>query len=350
MLATLERGEWSDAGRPVVLLADSGTGKSHLLIGLGMAACQRGLRVRYTTAAALVNELAEAADERTLSRLVARYGRLDLLCLDEFGYVHLDPRGAELLFQVLTEREERASVAVASNAPFAEWGQTFAGPPPRPPRSSTGSRSMPTSSRPAANPIAYGSPRPRGRRPDNPIMTTGGGAKTDHHRGARISCHSQVGGAGERIAPVYPKRGGRRPYHIRRTQVRQQCEPARIRHLSAAPTDGRSQQQQRVPLEGVLGHPGVDQRVPAARNGQAGDPGCPGAHRLLGNRAAVKAAREGPAVRRGEQVCGIGRLLEEGGPDRLEGGLGADHGEEPESLGVRVACEGVDRRRESAGG
>ena len=138
MLATLERGEWIASGQPVVLLGDSGTGKSHLLIGLGMAACQRGLRVRYTTAAALVNELAEAADERTLSRVVARYGRLDLLCLDEFGYVHLDPRGAELLFQVLAagyprvrgraEREERASVAVASNAPFSEWGQTFADP------------------------------------------------------------------------------------------------------------------------------------------------------------------------------------------------------------------------------
>ena len=128
LLAALERGEWIDAGQPVVLLGDSGTGKSHLLIGLGMAACQRGLRVRYTTAAALVNELAEAADERLLSRVVARYGRLDLLCLDEFGYVHLNPRGAELLFQVLTEREERASVAVASNAPFSEWGQTFADP------------------------------------------------------------------------------------------------------------------------------------------------------------------------------------------------------------------------------
>ncbi len=124
-LAALERGAWLEAGEPVVLLGDSGTGKSHLLIGLGMAACERGLRVRYVTTAALVNELAEAADERMLSRLVARYGRLDLLCLDEFGYVHLDPRGAELLFQVLTEREERASVAVASNAPFSEWGQTF---------------------------------------------------------------------------------------------------------------------------------------------------------------------------------------------------------------------------------
>ena len=83
---------------------------------------------------------------------------------DEFGYVHLDPRGAELLFQVLTEREERASVAVASNAPFSEWGRPSTTPA-SPPRSSTGSRSMPTSSRPAANPIAYGSPRPRGEVP-----------------------------------------------------------------------------------------------------------------------------------------------------------------------------------------
>ena len=125
MLATLERCEWIARGEPVVLLGDSGSGKSHLLIGFGMAACQRGLRVRYVTAAALVNELAEASDERVLSRVVARYGRLDLLCLDELGYLHLDRRGAELLFQVLTEREERASVAVASNAPFSEWGQTF---------------------------------------------------------------------------------------------------------------------------------------------------------------------------------------------------------------------------------
>ena len=190
MLATLERGEWIASGQPVVLLGDSGTGKSHLLIGLGMAACQRGLRVRYTTAAALVNELAEAADERTLSRVVARYGRLDLLCLDEFGYVHLDPRGAELLFQVLTEREERASVAVASNAPFSEWGQTFADPA-SPPRSSTASRSMPTSSRPAASPTACGSPPPRGEVPRRADHDHGGGARPDHHGGAKWSCHSQ---------------------------------------------------------------------------------------------------------------------------------------------------------------
>ncbi len=127
-LATLERCDWVERGEPVVLLGDSGTGKSHLLIGLGMAACHLGLRVRYMTTAALVNELAEASDDRALSRLVARYGRLDLLCLDEFGYVHLDPRGAEMLFQILTEREERASVAVASNSPFSEWGRIFTDP------------------------------------------------------------------------------------------------------------------------------------------------------------------------------------------------------------------------------
>jgi DNA replication protein DnaC len=105
-----------------------GTGKSHLLIGLGLAACEQGRRVRYVTAAQLVNELSEAADERRLSRIVAHYGRLDLLCLDELGYVQLDPRGSELLVQIITEREEKASIAVASNLPFSEWGQIIPDP------------------------------------------------------------------------------------------------------------------------------------------------------------------------------------------------------------------------------
>ena len=124
-VAALAAGSFIDHGDPIVLLGDSGTGKSHLLIGTGMAAAEAGRRVRYTTAAALVNELVEAADDRTLSRAVARYGRVDLLCLDELCYLSLDVRGAELLFQVLTEREEKRSVAVASNAPFSEWGRTF---------------------------------------------------------------------------------------------------------------------------------------------------------------------------------------------------------------------------------
>jgi DNA replication protein DnaC len=124
-IATLAAGGYLRTGDPIVLLGDSGTGKSHLLIGLGLAACEQGLRVRYITAAQLVNELAEAADERRLSRLIARYGRLDLLCLDELGYVELDTRGSELLFQILTEREERSSIAVASNLPFSEWGQVI---------------------------------------------------------------------------------------------------------------------------------------------------------------------------------------------------------------------------------
>lgn len=123
-IAMLRSGSFLVRGEPVVLLGDSGTGKSHLLIGLGMAACEAGHSVRYVTCAQLVNELAEAADERRLSKLVARYGRVELL-LDELGYVALDARGAELLFQILTEREEQSSVATASNLPFSEWGKVI---------------------------------------------------------------------------------------------------------------------------------------------------------------------------------------------------------------------------------
>jgi DNA replication protein DnaC len=127
-LAALASGAWIDAGEPVVLLGDSGTGKTHLLIGLGLAACEQGRRVRYATCAQLVNELVEAADERQLSRVVGRYGRLDLLLIDELGYVQIDPRGAELLFQIITEREERASIALGSNLPFSEWGTVVTDP------------------------------------------------------------------------------------------------------------------------------------------------------------------------------------------------------------------------------
>jgi DNA replication protein DnaC len=120
LIHTLAKSAWAGTGQPACLIGDSGTGKSHLLIGLGTAAAENGYRVRYGTAAALVNELVEAADDKTLSRTIARYGRVDLLCLDELGYIELDRRGAELLFQVFTEREERASIAIASNAAFSK--------------------------------------------------------------------------------------------------------------------------------------------------------------------------------------------------------------------------------------
>jgi DNA replication protein DnaC len=128
VLGTLASGTWIDKGEPLVLLGDSGTGKTHLLIALGTIAAEQGRRVRYLTCAQLVNELAEAADDKQLSRILGRYARLDLLCLDEVGYLTLDPRGAELLFQIITAREERASIACASNAPFSEWGNTFTDP------------------------------------------------------------------------------------------------------------------------------------------------------------------------------------------------------------------------------
>jgi DNA replication protein DnaC len=125
---TLATGDWVRKGQPLCLIGDSGTGKSHLLIGLGTAAAEKGYRVKYALATRLVNELVEAADEKTLARTIARYGRVDLLCVDELGYMALDRRGAELLFQVLTEREEKNSVAIASNESFSGWTKTFSDP------------------------------------------------------------------------------------------------------------------------------------------------------------------------------------------------------------------------------
>ncbi len=120
VLSTLAACNWVRKGQPLCLIGDSGTGKSHLLIALGTAAAMAGFRVRYTLASKLANELAEAADDRQLTKTIARYGRADLLCIDELGYMELDRRGAELLFQVLTEREETASVAIASNESFSK--------------------------------------------------------------------------------------------------------------------------------------------------------------------------------------------------------------------------------------
>nr|WP_309074888.1 ATP-binding protein [Streptomyces sp. NWU339] len=125
IIGELKNPAWVQEGRPLVLIGDSGTGKSHLLIGVGTAIAEAGLSVRYTTTAALVNELAEAATAKRLSSVIACYSKVDLLCLDEFGYLDLDKKGAKLLFQIFTEREGRKATAVATNSPFNEWDKIF---------------------------------------------------------------------------------------------------------------------------------------------------------------------------------------------------------------------------------
>ncbi|WP_030615227.1 IS21-like element helper ATPase IstB [Streptomyces achromogenes] len=128
VINTLASCEWIKKSQPLCLIGDSGTGKSHMLIALGAEAAMQGYRVRYTFATKLVNELVEAADEKQLNKTIARYGRVDLLCIDELGYMELDRHGAELLLQVLTEREEKNSVAIASNESFGGWTKTFTDP------------------------------------------------------------------------------------------------------------------------------------------------------------------------------------------------------------------------------
>lgn len=124
-IRALTDGAYIDAAETVILLGEPGTGKSHLATALGVAAAEQGRRVRFVTAGQLVNELVEAKDAHALSRLVGRYGRLDLLVLDELGYVPLSRTDAELLFQVLSERHERRALIVTTNLPFAEWTGVF---------------------------------------------------------------------------------------------------------------------------------------------------------------------------------------------------------------------------------
>lgn len=105
----------------IIALGNSGTGKTHVALALGLAACQKGFTVAFTTAASLVNQLTEARDERRLLKLQRDLQAVKLLIVDELGYVPLSASGAELLFEAFSQRYERGSTIVTSNLPFEDW-------------------------------------------------------------------------------------------------------------------------------------------------------------------------------------------------------------------------------------
>jgi DNA replication protein DnaC len=121
----LAEGGYLEKSEPVLFLGDCGTGKTHLATGLCVAACRQKKRVRFATAAGLVNELVEAQHFNQLGRALSRWSRYELICIDEVGYVPLAELGAELLFQVISDRAERAAVVITTNLPFSEWTQVF---------------------------------------------------------------------------------------------------------------------------------------------------------------------------------------------------------------------------------
>jgi DNA replication protein DnaC len=121
----LAEGGYIERAEPILFIGEAGTGKTHLATGLCVAACRQRRRVRFTTAAALVNEMVEARQQGHLSRATGRWSRYELIAIDEVGYVPLAEVGAELLFQVISERAEKAAVILTTNLPFSEWTQVF---------------------------------------------------------------------------------------------------------------------------------------------------------------------------------------------------------------------------------
>jgi DNA replication protein DnaC len=125
LIRHLAEGGYIGKTEPVLFLGDTGTGKTHLAIALGVAACRQRKRVRFTTAAEMVNELVEARHNNELSRVTARWTRYEILVIDEMGYVALAEAGAEMLFQVIAGRAEKAAVVITTNLPFSEWTSVF---------------------------------------------------------------------------------------------------------------------------------------------------------------------------------------------------------------------------------
>src|SRR3954464_705705 len=123
----LGRCEWIEQKFNCCLIGSHGTGKTHISIGLGLAACRAGLRVRFFTAAELVSQLEKEQKQYTLDRFLSQLARAHLLIIDELGYVTMSRGGVELLFRVVGDRYERGSILVTSNLPFSEWNQIFQG-------------------------------------------------------------------------------------------------------------------------------------------------------------------------------------------------------------------------------
>jgi len=121
----LAEGGYLSRSEPIILLGDTGTGKTHIATGLAVEACRQRKRVRFTTTAELVNELIEAKNQSELNRITNRWLRYELIVIDEMAYVAMPESAVELLFQVISGRAERAAVIVTTNLPFSEWNTMF---------------------------------------------------------------------------------------------------------------------------------------------------------------------------------------------------------------------------------
>jgi DNA replication protein DnaC len=120
-LKELADGGYIERAEPVLFIGDSGTGKTHLLTALCVAACRQKRRVRFATATGLINELVEAQHQHVYGRALKRWSRYDVIAIDEVGYVPMAEVGAEYLFQVIADRAEKATVLLTTNLPFSQW-------------------------------------------------------------------------------------------------------------------------------------------------------------------------------------------------------------------------------------